>query len=509
MSNRVAPRLALTFALAGAAIVLAATARWGAGVSPDSVTYISVARSLISDRGFTTYAGDPLVEHAPVYPMILAGAAIVTRLDPGVVAGACNALFFALTILLVARLLPRCFPRDPLIWTSALVATVVSIPLQRVAGYAWTESFFILCVMAGANSLSDYLRAPAWREIVAFGVVAGLAATARYPGVVLIAWGVAVVVLLGRTRWNVRVAHAIVLVLLALAPAVPWYARNLELSGSIVGYRAPSAFGWGAVTFAAGWTLAKWFAPLAAAIVVGAVIKRLRRRGDEPTEHDTGPDRRALWNPQLSSVAIFSGIYLGAMVLASVRFAHDPLGDRLLSPAYLPLALMLLAAMNAIGGSGAGADAERRHRFIRRAGVGLWLAYQIAFVSIRVVGAQIRDGAGYASPAWKESPTIRYVQTTGDEFAGTSVYSNGADVLYWIAGLRAAFVPRTSMYNSSEDVTSPTSLVGEWPPSNGKLVWFDALPRPYLFDLQDLEITAVLDRGSKFEDGAVFDVARR
>jgi hypothetical protein len=57
--------------LAGASALLIAMSRNGAGISPDSVIYISTARNIANGRGFVTYVDAPLVLQPPSYPAIL------------------------------------------------------------------------------------------------------------------------------------------------------------------------------------------------------------------------------------------------------------------------------------------------------------------------------------------------------------------------------------------------------------------------------------------------------
>src|SRR5262245_36042527 len=60
------------FAFSGAVLILAATARYGAGLTPDSGCYVSVARNLAAGRGLVPHSGSPFVEWPPLYPLLLA-----------------------------------------------------------------------------------------------------------------------------------------------------------------------------------------------------------------------------------------------------------------------------------------------------------------------------------------------------------------------------------------------------------------------------------------------------
>ena len=93
--------LAVLSLLAGTA-VLAATMRYGPGVSPDSAMYVAAARSLLDGAGFVGYDGLPVAFWPPLYPAVLAAFG---ALGPDVVAVArwLGALVFGLVVFFSGR----------------------------------------------------------------------------------------------------------------------------------------------------------------------------------------------------------------------------------------------------------------------------------------------------------------------------------------------------------------------------------------------------------------------
>ena len=61
----------LLLSAAGALVVFFGTSRFGIGISPDSVNYISCARELIKGNGFISYDGTPFTLWPPLYPTLL------------------------------------------------------------------------------------------------------------------------------------------------------------------------------------------------------------------------------------------------------------------------------------------------------------------------------------------------------------------------------------------------------------------------------------------------------
>ena len=58
--------------LIGILLVFVSTTNYGIGISPDSISYISAAKSLLSGNGFVTYDGAPFTLFPPLFPGILA-----------------------------------------------------------------------------------------------------------------------------------------------------------------------------------------------------------------------------------------------------------------------------------------------------------------------------------------------------------------------------------------------------------------------------------------------------
>src|SRR2546422_11494513 len=92
---RRAAALLLAFGLVGAAAVLAATSRFGAGLSPDAVNYVVTAKNMVTGHGIRALDDEPMVVQPPLYPATLAVLSSGLRFDPKAVAPPLNAALFA------------------------------------------------------------------------------------------------------------------------------------------------------------------------------------------------------------------------------------------------------------------------------------------------------------------------------------------------------------------------------------------------------------------------------
>ena len=142
-------------ALVGAVFVLLSTSRYGAGLSPDSVGYIGIARNLIKGAGFRSYNGNLTVKWPPLYPALLALVGGVFGTDPLLLVNDVNALIFGLIVYVGGVLTFKHFSSFPALAFVGTLAILVSRPLFAVSVMAWTESrflFFVLQILI----LADY-----------------------------------------------------------------------------------------------------------------------------------------------------------------------------------------------------------------------------------------------------------------------------------------------------------------------------------------------------------------
>ena len=110
-----------------------------------------------------------------------------------------NAAAFGLTIL-AAGLYLRSNLRSQWLTLGATVAILASLPLSHLAAYFRTEALFVLLTLLALIQLAAFLHRKTDAALYWAAVFAALAALTRYPGVVLIAIGVLILLPLARRR---------------------------------------------------------------------------------------------------------------------------------------------------------------------------------------------------------------------------------------------------------------------------------------------------------------------
>jgi len=145
----------------GIIIVLVATASYGAGLSPDSVGYISIARQLAAGNGYVDRYGQDVAVWPPLYPTVLGVIKLLFSVDPLESARFLNALVFGLNVALTLWIVAQNFP---LKFVFAAFWLVLSFPLLHVSVMAWTEPLFILFSLGWLISLNAYFARTRERE---------------------------------------------------------------------------------------------------------------------------------------------------------------------------------------------------------------------------------------------------------------------------------------------------------------------------------------------------------
>lgn len=309
-----------------------------------------------------------------------------------------------------------------------------------------------------------------------------------------------------------RLKHAAFLAAASGLPLALWLARNYALTSTLFGPRAPSSYTLAQnISFVVD-TIASWFVParvaqhrriLASAFAVFVVLAVASRKHN-PRSVPTAVRR-------VGPTLAFILLYMAFLVASSTTTAYDSIGDRLLSPIYVPLALLLAVLADDVVWAG------RRHLGPKLAGIlfaavcSLAAIYPAAFLA-RFALEHRNEGHGYSGREWRQSEIAAYLRRNAHVLATRYdlLYSNAPDALYLLADLPSRKTPAKTHYNSPKPAENLQNLRGTWPERQpAGLVWFEKIEQNYLFSPEELGSIAELDRVDKLTDGAVYSVKRK
>ena len=498
--------LLLILGLLGVLLVLVSTSRFGPGVSPDSVALVSTARNLLSGKGYVQYDGSRFVSSPPLFPTLLALTGVY-GFDPLDVARYFNAICFGAIIFISGLWLLKNIQPLPFALLGA-GALLLSKPLIGVSAFAWTEPLFVLLVLAFIVEAGEYLERGKSLSLILLIITATLAFLTHYLGIAVILAGLVILYLKPSITPVRRLINLIIFATISALPTIVWLVGNRIVSSELAREIGLASFPIGENLWFTLHAVSKWFLPLRmptpARVVIFSLLFILMF-GFLAAVTARDRTRWARSNlPQVMPSLCFLFIYLGCLVASAQGGALDPINDRLLSAAFVPLILLMVFTLDNLREFPDRRSLRKVLNIVLIVGFSIWLAYRTSRV-IKVTWMSFRDGPrGYTTAAWRESELVQHIRK--DPLHG-QVYSNAPDAVYILAGSSAKMSPRKHLSHSPKSTTDDilkfkTTLVSD---TDTYLVWFDNNYRgSYLYSLQELRSMFDVDTVAATSDGAVY-----
>lgn len=504
--------------LVGFATVLAETARYGIGISPDSVGYIEQARRLAEPGAIERVLGSPeFVTQPPLYPLALACLERITGADPAVAVRTFNATLLAAVIYAACTSLLFAAGRrvHAAVAVTAPIYILSSRSLHEVFGMAWSEPLFILLSVLFLVSLARYLRAGEAAALFFAAVLATAAVFVRYSGVTLIATGALVIPFAARLSARAKIRHGVLFAASTAGLFGLWALRNHHLTGTPLGARDPALYPFAenaARMFAiaqahllpGGEEIGLWGKAAAGLAIAGLALSSLLPRRASIVADLVAA--RAVVIP----CAVFAFVFCGFTLATSSLVAYDPIDFRLLSPAFLPLwaiaAVILNAAIRAEGNEGTPRSA--RYRAIALI---VLLSIQPARQYIRDFAEWREQGRGLSRSVWAESPLLASLRN-GEILGGVRpVFSDMRSVIVWYVGGSVKNAPARTGCTGRTGAAARQCFLDTVDPEffDSYLVDFSAQRYAYYYTLEELREFVDLETVTKTEDGRVVRVSRR
>ncbi len=499
----------LLLGIIGVGLILWSTSRYNSGVTPDSVTYISVARNLSSGGGITNFDGSKVIAHPPLYPYVLAAINIIFKVDPLISARYLNAFLFGLCVYLSGKLAQRYLQTSIQAVMFFVIFVLVSPVLIEVSQYIWTEALFICFVLLFLIFSSIYVSQHNLVPLILFSVFASLASLTRYLGFTLLITSLAVIAFSRQLPPKKRISHFLIFFVFGILPLLPLFLSNYSLSGSIVVYSSTALlkpYLSLSQRFFSLYLLARtffdeiisWFLPwqltirpilAAMSFLIGFIFA---------SEYWLRKQSKAAYL-KIDPILIFILTYLAVLIVINTAII------RYLVPLFVPIALVLFKFSNEVIFPFIKRIWPKHYRSFFIIISSVWLIYPI-FSTMKVISRQLEAGAGYTGKAWQNSDTINYLTKNPDVFEACKVYSNGADAIHFLTGTLVERVPENSVHGVKIDVTQ---LDGSWPEKYPTcLVWLNGFERrSYFFTpgelLEDSFVYERIDR----DDGVIYYIS--
>lgn len=466
--------------------VLSITTFWGAGLLPDSVTYLSAARNIIAGNGIvvTNPSGEvtSLLRFPPAYPLLLSLAGLFGK-DPLVLAPLFNVLIFAL----MSSVLFELFYEVSGKYLTSLLLPLVGIlflPFLEINSSLLSEPLFLLLLSIAIYQLNLCLSAD--KDALMLFLLCSLLFLTRYAGISFFFIFLAILLHYGNNRLSTLRSAS-----LGGLPIIIFVVSQFLLHGSLgdrqLTLHLPSIakLSQGLSTFS-GWIVPGGITPLSLAIFLGLLLLILWR----------------FWRSEIQDVEkafvsalILSSIFYVLFLIASLSFVDltTPLDNRTLGP----VALLLFVA------TGHALQLVNSNKLVY-----LTLAIFVfaqSGPSLSFMQYRYENGYGYTSPRWETSETLDYVtQIPGN----VRIVSNAPDVIHLMRGRIAYKLPakfdaksrllRNDFLKELEQVSSEVRK------GKALILYFDQVDwRWYLPSLDSLEKEYGFIIENRFRDGAL------
>lgn len=415
------------------------------GLTPDSVAYLTAARSLFEEGTLVTIdlrtgLPVPLAHFPPLYSMVLAATGLVSG-GPGSGASLLQAVLLTLNLSLLGWWVAR-DTEARFLWMPAVLLCAAFPGILLIHAMVWSEPLFTLFSLASLALLARGIATDEPGDLRFSALLASLAVLTRYIGIAVIVAGVTAVLLFRGSGWKERFGAAARYLAVASCLPVGWLVATLASAGSL----AARSFGWhppGAselhplVDTVLGWLLG-WPVPLGVGVgaglaILSAVIWSLTRGEIEwRSKEGAQPHARATARVSAGVAGIYTvSFFLVVLLARSAVDAMVPLGERMLAPLAPIYVLLLFLAADA---------AARTSRFARTIAI-LLVTFLVAGQVARGASWLATDagkGQGYIADRWRESEAIAFVR---DLPSDVPVYSNQADAIYHLAGRVSPSIP--------------------------------------------------------------------
>ncbi len=491
---------AIPAALAGFFIIHVFTRHSGIGVSPDSVVYMSVASNLYEHGILKDFSMIPVADFPCFYPVFLAFVRFIARTDIMCFAPFLNGLLFAMLIYLSGWIMEKFTCRSKLYKWILLVVIVASPCLLEIYSMLWSETLFILLTLLFIPAIRFYFKSYSLSTLFLAGGIAALACITRYAGITLPATAGLLILLDIRMKPAKKMAHMIIFGLTAVSLLALNLLRNVLINGTLTGHREKGITSFRQNMHDLGSVFCDWlpffngryaFAEAIAAFwIIAFIALFIRRRVKESGFHSYD-----------NIATAFFIVYFLFIVVSATLSRYQTLNSRLLSPLFIP---WIWGASSWIPGRLIFLPdrAARMRMAIGMAGLaaavcflwGQWLADNETWDGVKDAGIP-----GYTEDPWRNSETIKYVQTNKDQIGRFqkqyTLYSNAPDAIWFFMGLHSDMLPHKDFKKDIAEFLAEKSFY---------IIWFNDGVNPDLIPIEYISAHKKLVESHLFGDGAVY-----
>lgn len=476
---------------------------YGIGTTPDSANYLSTARHIVAGRGVTQYDGAPLTTWAPFYPAFLAATQLLTGVDVLAISPLVNSLLFGIIVFLSGLLFLKHL-KSKLLAFLGTVGVIVAPAFVPNVITAMSESLFILLLLGYLVGFEVYRENARIVWLVVAAIAVGLGCITRYVGIIFIPIGALSILIFCKGDLKSKIVPLVIFVLIAAMPISIWGVRNYLITGYPFGGRGVPTYTLSQSAYFIFNTLLAWYIPgswaasYTPALLIGLTLCIVLAF----TLQNPSGKLQAYWSAQGGLILVVIG-YLIVMLYSSVTTTINPPDDRLMSPIFVPLTILVLALLEMTVSSLAVWVSPRLVTIVLGIAVATWFVYPIGLSRKEVTLYFDAQGWGMTTSYWRNLETLNYLVHNPSVVSDCTVYSNATDVLYLVADFETKLSPDKSW---NEYIKSHGTIFNAPPGKKICIVWLDAMTkyRPWLVPLETFASLKTFETRAKFSDGGIY-----
>jgi len=477
----------------GVVLGLVATSRYGAGVTADSVKYLSVAQNLLDGNGLIDHRGITLVLWPPLYSIVLAGVSLISRLDVLVAATYLNVFLNGLNLYLGGLIFWRAFSDRPIYAYLGGIFAVLSISSLRVHATIFSEPLYLTMTLGLLLALDEYIRSRSRRSFVWILLLSALAPMQRYVGLALGVTAMLVIIVENRRSFRAIFVEGLFVTLATNLPIGWWLLiHNLHDNGTLWGGTSDQVVDVVENTSLALTKIFHWFIPYLAPLMpillrpfwlLAAILIFLSLLNFKSI------DLIRIWGKMLTSHAIYPAliygfVYLAAVMVTSITSDHQWLySDRYHVIVLVPVLLLTFLTFDVL--------ILPRLRFPERSRdlivvvvFAVWCIYPLygmrEYLSLALERGEPSEYNLYNTRAYHEMKVVVEMQLLRNENPDVLAYSNYVDAVWFYTRKPTRQLPTRGIPNFDE-------IYKGWPGDNpGYLIWFK--PNEYKHYLSPKEL---------------------
>ncbi len=486
---------AIIAAFIGSVIIYYFASFHGIGISPDSLTYASVARNIQHGKFWYQFDKMPLIVFPCFYPSFLGAMMFVFQHDIFAITPYLNAILFGSVIFLSGCMAQQFAPNARFYKWLLLSCIVLSSSLIEIFSMLWSETLFIPLLLLLIIALHNYGSKHTLKQLLIVSFITAIACITRFAGVAFIAIVGLVMLMDNGLKWQKKWWHMLVFGLTSLALLVSNLIYNYHIEGTLTGDRQKSLTPfttnfkfysnvmWDWLQLPEGQYMHANF--IGAGLLLAFAILIIKHCWQQ---------QNIYIYPNIAAIAFV--LYVVFIIATASISRYEQINNRLLSTAFLPLLLGGTYWLpNAI--SKLAIKPLRYTAALICVTVAFFFQYQQWLWVNDWRGMVITYGIpGYTDVTWQQSPIVQYLQQHHSNFKpGIPIYANANDAVYYFSGLCCETVPEAVHYQEIKNYYKEQPHY---------IVWFNnEFDNPNILRLQTVQQHRHLDTLQTFSDGYI------